>query len=114
MKRIKNAVVGIIYLLLDKSFGLHIFGLILSIIYGIIIKLSLNQFLWILVCSSLVLISEAFNCVIEKLCDLYSKDYNPLIKKIKDMSAGIVLISVIFACIIALILLVIQYQGGKL
>lgn len=114
MKRVKNAIVGMLDLILDKSFRLHILGLILAFIYGIIIKLTLSQFLWILIASSLVLISEAFNCVIEKVCDLYSKDYNPIIKKIKDMSAGAVLVSVIFACAIALILLMIQYQGGKL
>lgn len=112
IRRIIDALNGLKNLLLDKSFHLHLFGVLLAIIYGFVIKLSLSQFLWIIICIALVLISEGFNCTIEKLCDLYSTNYHPLIKIIKDMSAAVVIISAIFASIIALILLYIQYQGG--
>lgn len=41
---------------------------------------------------SSVLIMEMVNTAVERLCDLYTKDFNRLIKIIKDVSAGAVLV----------------------
>jgi diacylglycerol kinase (ATP) len=50
--------------------------------------------------------AEFFNTAIEKLCDLYSTDFHPAIKMIKDVAAAAVLIAaaaaVITGCIIFL------------
>lgn len=42
-----------------------------------------------------VLMAEAFNSAIEALADKVSPDYDPLIKKAKDLAAGAVLLFVI-------------------
>lgn len=42
---------------------------------------------------ALVLITEAFNSVVEAICDTVSQDYRVNIKYAKDVSAGAVLIS---------------------
>jgi diacylglycerol kinase (ATP) len=41
-----------------------------------------------------------FNSAIEKLCDLYSKEYDLKIKYIKDVCAGAVLLTTVFVAII--------------
>ena len=46
---------------------------------------------------------EAINTAIEQLCDLYSTEANERIKKIKDISAGAVLIAALFAVCIAVV-----------
>lgn len=47
---------------------------------------------------------EAVNSSIEKLADLITKEIRPEIKIIKDIAAGAVLISSIFALVVALII----------
>ncbi len=46
--------------------------------------------------------AEGFNTAIEAVCDVVSPEYHPLIKVAKDMGAGAVLISSIFAALIGL------------
>ena len=59
-------------------------------------------------CTSVILL-EYLNSVIERLCDLYSSQYDERIKRIKDMSAAIVLIMSICAAVIAVVII-----GGML
>jgi len=66
----------------------------------------ISPFEWvvILLCIGLVLSLEMLNSAIEKLCDLIHKDFHPVIKIVKDVSAASVLwssiISTAIACII--------------
>ncbi len=64
--------------------------------------LSISQMEWIILilCMALVFASEAINSAIELLCDLYTLDEHPIIKKIKDISAAAVLIMAIAAAIV--------------
>lgn len=64
--------------------------------------LSISQMEWIILilCMALVFASEAINSAIELLCDLYTLDKHPIIKKIKDISAAAVLIMAIAAAIV--------------
>ena len=54
----------------------------------------------------LVLGMELVNSAIERLADKISTERDPVIGKIKDLSAGAVLISAIAAAIVGLIILV--------
>ncbi len=51
-----------------------------------------------------VIVSEFVNTAIEKLGDLYTKEYNEEVKKIKDIAAGSVTLSAISAVIIGIIM----------
>lgn len=64
--------------------------------------LGLQAWEWCLIvlCIGLVLAAEAFNSSIEFLTDLASPDIHPLAEKTKDLAAGAVLITVIFAAIV--------------
>lgn len=67
---------------------------------------SISRFEWILILAAiaLVFITELFNTAIELLCDLVQPEYDPVVKKIKDLSAAAVLVaagfSVAVACIV--------------
>jgi len=67
---------------------------------------SATEWVVILLCIAAVLCLEMFNSALEKLCDLIQPGYHPIIKIVKDVSAGAVLlasiVSVIIACIIFL------------
>jgi len=77
---------------------------VVAILTGIIFRISLNEWMVLLLCVGGVLGLEILNSAIEKLCNLITTDYHPQIKLVKDLSAGAVLmmciISVIIGCII--------------
>ena len=54
----------------------------------------------------LVIFAELVNTALEEVCDLYSKDYNPHIKRIKDVSAGAVLMLAAGAVAVAVFLFI--------
>ncbi len=61
---------------------------------------------------ALVIFAELVNTALEEVCDLYSTEHNPKIKRIKDISAGAVLILAFAACAVAVSLFL--YTGKLL
>ena len=76
----------------QMNFGIHLLLLLLVIIAGFVLKISSTEWLFIVICSMLVLAMELINSAIEHLCDMISKDIHPAIKIVKDVSAAAVLI----------------------
>ncbi|MBR2825475.1 MAG: diacylglycerol kinase family protein [Solobacterium sp.] len=72
------------------------------VFFGYLFKFSYVEWLVVLLAIGLVVGFEIINTCIEKICDLYSRDENPKIKVIKDLSAG----SVLFSAMIAFVLFV--------
>lgn len=70
------------------------------------LRLSRIDWTLIVICIGLVLAMELVNSAIERMADKISPERDPDIGKIKDLSAGAVLISAIAAAIVALIILV--------
>lgn len=56
----------------------------------------------------LVIFAELVNTALEEVCDLYSKDFNLNIKRIKDVSAGAVLILSLGAAAVAVFLFLVS------
>jgi len=76
-------------------------------VIGLSCYLNLNtaEWLWICAAITLVLITELANTAIETLVDLVSPEFNPSAGIIKDIFAGLVLISALFALLIAVLVL---------
>ena len=68
------------------------------------LHVSATEWLVLLLCIGAVLCLEMLNSAIEKLCDLVHKNYHPVIKIIKDVAAGAVLLASVVSVIIALII----------
>ena len=80
---------------------IHIVLCIIAVFLGILLKISILEWLWIILAIFFVMISEFANTVAEALTDLIVKNnYDPIAKRIKDVSAGSVLMSAIFAVIV--------------
>lgn len=84
----------------ERNFKVQLFLFLLAGVGGLYFNISSLQWIAILGVSGLVLGLELANSAIEKLCDVFTKDYHPSIKTIKDTSAAAVLIAAIFAAII--------------
>jgi diacylglycerol kinase (ATP) len=94
VKALVHAASGIGYCIRNEvNFRIQLFAAAVVIAAGILLRLQAGDWWCICTCIVAVLVAEAFNTAIEKLCDLYSPGYNPQIKVIKDVSAGAVLIA---------------------
>ena len=90
----------------EHNFRIHLFIFLAVIIAGILLRISMTEWLAILVVSSLVLVSEALNSSIENLSDAVSAVPNDRIRKAKDIAAAAVLLSAIAAVITGLIIFI--------
>lgn len=84
----------------ESSFRYQILILIITIILGLIFKISSIEWVVIAGVSATVLTFEILNTTIEKIVDVLYPNYDENAKIIKDMSAGAVLIAAIGALII--------------
>lgn len=98
--KFKVAFEGLLVAIRHKSVLIQFVLALITLIVCFILKLELLEFVTILLCIGMVIVSEILNTCIELLCDLYSTSYDKRIKKIKDISAG----AVLFASIISLII----------
>ena len=88
----------------EKNFRFHIYFTFFVLISSFIFRINIVEFVIIMLQILIVLVLEIINTIIEKVMDFITLDYNPKIKVIKDMSAGLVLIGVIVSVIVGLLI----------
>lgn len=101
---------------LIKGFGHHSIMLQyvlagMALCAGFVLCLSAGEWAAVIICIGLVISAEILNTCIEKLCDLYSTDYDPKIREIKDLAAGAVLAASLTAFVTAMVILF-SHIGG--
>ena len=101
--KFKHAFDGIKEALKEKAIITQVILAFLAVLGGLIIKLDSYEWLAFIICIAGVIALEILNSVIEKLCDLYSTEYNEKIKTIKDMASAAVLVFCIGALIVCII-----------
>ena len=107
VKSFRWAIEGIIYSYKKGThFKIHIVFAILVITLGSIYKLSLYEWLVIILISSAVISSEAINTAIEEACDVLHPEHHPGAKLAKHCAAGGVLILSVNAVLIGLLIFV--------
>ena len=82
-----------------------------ALVAALIFHCSVQEWLWILLCITLVIAGEIFNSCIEKCVDYISLDRNPQAKLIKDMAAAGVFLIACFAFIVACIIFLPKLVG---
>ncbi|GAA0482633.1 diacylglycerol kinase family protein [Salinibacillus aidingensis] len=90
----------------EKNFRIHIFISGLVVFFGILLNLSMSEWLWTGVCIGLVLILETLNSAIEAIVDYLFPHYHDVAAKAKDISAAAVLLSALFAVFVGLFIFV--------
>ncbi len=106
LKNVSDAAAGIKYFIKnERSARIQAVIIILVLVAGFTFNLSNIEWAVILLCIALVYSLEMVNTAIERVCNLYSEAYHPLIKIIKDVAAGAVLFSVCIAIVIGMLIL---------
>lgn len=88
----------------EKNFRVQLCIAIIAFTGGFYFRISSHEWLTILFCSTLVLSLEMINTTIEKLSNEVSQSFNSVIKQVKDVAAGAVLLSSIVSFIVGIII----------
>lgn len=103
----KHAIEGLISIIRnERNFRIQLVVAFFVVILGILLKISHTAWIAVGFLIALVLISEAFNSVIEALSDTISNKYDVNIKYAKDVSAGCVLVSAIASVLLGTIIFI--------
>lgn len=90
----------------ERNIKIHLGFVVLVVTAGIVLKISLQEWLIVLTLFGLVLSLELVNTALEATVDLVTEERRPLAKKAKDAAAGAVLIAAINAVIIGCLIFV--------
>ncbi len=105
MKRFKYAIDGLIAAFRSEvNMHIHVAAAVLACIAGFYFHLSAVEWSIIILCIVLVISLELINTSIEEVCNMIHPGKHPVIKKIKDISAGAVLLAAIGSVIAAFII----------
>ena len=86
------------------NFRVHLIATLVAVYLGYALNISVNEWQWIVLSITLVLVTELLNTALETLTDLVSPEYNAKAGRVKDVAAGAVVITAVFAVINALII----------
>ncbi len=101
----RAAVNGIAYVARhETNFRIHLVFVLLVISGGCLFSISSMNWMMLFLSMAFVLCAEIFNTSIEVLCNKVQPAQDPLIRIIKDVAAGAVLLSAIAAIVIGLII----------
>lgn len=89
----------------QRNFRIDLFIAMVVIVAGVFMSFSMIEFCILLLTIGFVFLAELLNTIVEFIIDAYfGNKYSTLAKMSKDISAGMVLISVVLAVIIGMLL----------
>ena len=88
------------------NFRVHLVCAAIVVCLGYALCISTAEWLWIILCIGMVLLTELINTALELLCDIISPEYNEKIGRVKDMCAAAVLVTAVTALVIGLVIFV--------
>ena len=101
------ALSGLKTLILEEPNALiHFLAAVAAVILGFVFKINSTEWLAIVLSIAIVFAAELFNTSLETMCDFSEPNWNAQIKRIKDLSAGAVLVCAIGALIVGLIIFI--------
>lgn len=90
----------------EPNMKIHVVVAILVVIMAFILKVSIIEWIILVLLIGAVLAAETINTTVENLVDMYTKEYDEKAKVVKDTAAGTVLILAITSAIIGLIIFI--------
>jgi len=85
----------------ERNARIHVVFAVLALIMSILLRIGLEEWLFVVTSITLVFFAEIINTAIEKTLDLITQENNQLVKLIKDMTAAGVLVAAMGAVIVA-------------
>jgi diacylglycerol kinase (ATP) len=100
----RHAFRGLRFLIVSQhNARIHAVATVLVIALGIVLRVTRQDWLWLIVAIALVWIAEAFNTALETIADEISLKHRARLGRAKDLAAAAVLLAAITAAVIGLI-----------
>lgn len=96
---------GLYLLIFEANARVHMLAATCVCVLAYWLGVSVQEWLWILTAVFLVFITEALNTALERLADAAMPEWHSLVGQAKDIAAGAVLLSSIFAVLVGIIVL---------
>ena len=87
----------------EHNSRIHLFATICVVVAGVLLKLSVLEWVAVAFAIGLVFCGEIFNSAIEDLSDVVCPERDERIKKVKDLSAAAVLVNAVTAAVVGLL-----------
>lgn len=101
-----DAARGFLYALkTERNMRIHVTAAVYVLFFSRFLGVTRGEFAVLLLAIALVITAEGFNTAIEMLCDFTQRSYNRFIGTTKDIAAGAVLISAVFAAFVGITVL---------
>jgi diacylglycerol kinase len=98
MKSFRCAFAGIWHAVkTERNFRIHIAAVFYVVLGGLLLFFSIYEWAWIALACGLVFGAELVNTALERLCDDLKPGHSPVIKTVKDLAAGAVLVCALAA-----------------
>lgn len=106
LKRFSHAVRGLRHVFrMEASFRFHVIAAIVVVGGLILLPLATWERVLLVLMVAAVLVLEMMNTILERLSDALKPRLDPIVKEVKDMMAGAVLLTSITAVIVAVMIL---------
>lgn len=90
----------------ERNFRIETILGIIAVILSFLLKISILEWVVVVLLINLVLVLELLNTAFESVVDLYTQDYNKIAKACKDVAAAAVLTASIFSLVIGMLIFV--------
>lgn len=105
LKSLRYALAGLGFILrTQQNAWVHLAAAFVVIVTGIVLGLARADWLWVSSAIALVWFAEAMNTGFEYLCDVVSPEFNSAVEKAKDIAAGAVLITALYAVVVGILI----------
>lgn len=88
----------------ERNFRFHVLAAFIAYLLAWYLDFSKIEYVVLTLTCAMVFITETINTAIEYMCDRITMDHDAIIGKIKDLSAGAVLLSSIASIIVGILL----------
>lgn len=88
----------------ERNFRIHLYITALVLLFSFYFQLSVIEWLFIIIAIYFVLVMELVNSLFERVIDYIKPEYHVQAKIIKDIAAGVVLLTASLSIIIGLII----------
>ena len=103
-KSLLYSIKGIFWMLKsERNFQLEVLALIVNLFLIVYFELSSTDAALIILVCFLVLITEALNTAVEKICNFVEPNFNKKIGLIKDIAAGAVILATFLSIIVGIL-----------
>jgi len=98
LKSFQYAFRGIVYCINnERNMRIHAVVALYVFVFSFFFQMSRERYAALFITFAIVLMAEMFNTVAEELSDMVAASYHPVVRIVKDLAAGAVLICAVFA-----------------